>query len=120
MKHSVSTHCFLKANLKMADFLVFEQSQYSHIMTITKMMLYWVFFGRAFDISFPLFLYCEGHQKKLMLAVKRLAEMQRSSEGRTSLKKKPPPITQQQEVMSMDSPPTDGKITDGVVQQCSN
>lgn len=59
----------------------------------------------------PLFLYCEGHQKKLMLAVKRLAEMQRSSEGRTSLKKKPPPITQQQEVMSMDSPPTDGKIT---------
>ncbi|XP_029692107.1 caskin-1 isoform X8 [Takifugu rubripes] len=48
-----------------------------------------------------------GHQKKLMLAVKRLAEMQRSSEGRTSLKKKPPPITQQQEVMSMDSPPPD-------------
>uniref|UniRef100_H3D932 CASK interacting protein 1 n=1 Tax=Tetraodon nigroviridis TaxID=99883 RepID=H3D932_TETNG len=48
-----------------------------------------------------------GHQKKLMLAVKRLAEMQRSSEGRSSFKKKPPPITQQQEVMSMDSPPPD-------------
>nr|XP_046270027.1 caskin-1 isoform X4 [Scatophagus argus] len=48
-----------------------------------------------------------GHQKKLMLAVKRLAEMQRSSEGRGSLRKKPPPITQQQEVMSMDSPPPD-------------
>lgn len=47
-----------------------------------------------------------------MLAVKRLAEMQRSSEGRSSLKKKPPPITQQQEVMSMDSPPPDGKIAD--------
>ncbi|XP_063327292.1 caskin-1 isoform X6 [Pelmatolapia mariae] len=48
-----------------------------------------------------------GHQKKLMLAVKRLAEMQRSSDGRGSLRKKPPPITQQQEVMSMDSPPPD-------------
>ncbi|XP_053299570.1 caskin-1 [Pleuronectes platessa] len=46
-----------------------------------------------------------GHQKKLMLAVKRLAEMQRGSEGRGSLRKKPPPITQQQEVMSIDSPP---------------
>lgn len=50
-----------------------------------------------------------GHQKKLMLAVKRLAEMQRSSEGRGSLRKKPPPITQQQEVMSLDSPPNDGR-----------
>ncbi|KAM7372685.1 hypothetical protein PAMP_009834 [Pampus punctatissimus] len=48
-----------------------------------------------------------GHQKKLMLAVKRLAEMQRSSEGRGSLRKKPPPITQQQEVVSLDSPPPD-------------
>ncbi|KAG7237455.1 hypothetical protein INR49_032322, partial [Caranx melampygus] len=48
-----------------------------------------------------------GHQKKLMLAVKRLAEMQRGSDGRGSLRKKPPPITQQQEVMSMDSPPPD-------------
>ncbi|XP_072224749.1 caskin-1 isoform X3 [Leuresthes tenuis] len=48
-----------------------------------------------------------GHQKKLMLAVKRLAEMQRNSDGRASLRKKPPPITQQQEVMSMDSPPPD-------------
>ncbi|XP_074552283.1 caskin-1 isoform X3 [Halichoeres trimaculatus] len=46
-----------------------------------------------------------GHQKKLMLAVKRLAEMQRGSDGRGSLRKKPPPITQQQEVMSMDGPP---------------
>lgn len=45
-----------------------------------------------------------------MLAVKRLAEMQRSSDGRGSLRKKPPPITQQQEVMSMDSPPPDGEI----------
>lgn len=50
-----------------------------------------------------------GHQKKLMLAVKRLAEMQRSSEGRGSLRKKPPPITQQQEVLSLDSPPHDGR-----------
>ncbi|XP_041852730.1 caskin-1 isoform X5 [Melanotaenia boesemani] len=48
-----------------------------------------------------------GHQKKLMLAVKRLAEMQRSLDGRGSLRKKPPPITQQHEVMSMDSPPPD-------------
>ncbi|XP_067333595.1 caskin-1 isoform X6 [Channa argus] len=48
-----------------------------------------------------------GHQKKLMLAVKRLAEMQRGSDGRGSLRKKPPPIAQQQEVMSMDSPPPD-------------
>ncbi|XP_077354983.1 caskin-1 isoform X6 [Festucalex cinctus] len=48
-----------------------------------------------------------GHQKKLMLAVKRLAEMQRNSDGRGSLRKKPPPITQQQEVMSMESPPPD-------------
>ncbi|XP_054616018.1 caskin-1 isoform X2 [Dunckerocampus dactyliophorus] len=48
-----------------------------------------------------------GHQKKLMLAVKRLAEIQRNSDGRGSLRKKPPPITQQQEVMSMDSPPPD-------------
>ncbi|KAM9783776.1 caskin-1 isoform 9-T9 [Syngnathus typhle] len=46
-----------------------------------------------------------GHQKKLMLAVKRLAEMQRNSDGRGSLRKKPPPITQQQEVMSLESPP---------------
>lgn len=52
-----------------------------------------------------------GHQKKLMLAVKRLAEMQRSSEGRGSLRKKPPPITQQQDVMSIDSPPPDGEVT---------
>lgn len=52
-----------------------------------------------------------GHQKKLMLAVKRLAEIQRSSDGRGSLRKKPPPITQQQEVMSMDSPPPDGERT---------
>ncbi|XP_012713303.2 caskin-1 isoform X2 [Fundulus heteroclitus] len=51
-----------------------------------------------------------GHQKKLMLAVKRLAEMQRSSDGRGSLRKKPPPITQQQEVISMDSPPLDEVI----------
>ncbi|KAM8845626.1 caskin-1 isoform 2-T2 [Spinachia spinachia] len=43
-----------------------------------------------------------GHQKKLMLAVKRLAEMQRGS-----LRKKPPPITQQQEVMLADGPPLD-------------
>ncbi|XP_077940607.1 caskin-1 isoform X4 [Gasterosteus aculeatus] len=43
-----------------------------------------------------------GHQKKLMLAVKRLAEMQRGS-----LRKKPPPITQQQDVMSADGPPLD-------------
>ncbi|XP_070399134.1 caskin-1 isoform X8 [Nothobranchius furzeri] len=48
-----------------------------------------------------------GHQKKLMLAVKRLAEMQRTSDGRGSLRKRPPPITQQQEVMSTDSPPPD-------------
>ncbi|XP_056264143.1 caskin-1 isoform X2 [Pseudoliparis swirei] len=48
-----------------------------------------------------------GHQKKLMLAVKRLAELQRSSEGRGSLRKKPPPITQQQEVLSLDGPPLD-------------
>ncbi|XP_057717257.1 caskin-1 isoform X6 [Corythoichthys intestinalis] len=48
-----------------------------------------------------------GHQKKLMLAVKRLAEMQRNSDGRGSLRKKPPPITQQQEVMSMEGPPPD-------------
>ncbi|XP_061702525.1 caskin-1 isoform X3 [Syngnathoides biaculeatus] len=48
-----------------------------------------------------------GHQKKLMLAVKRLAEMQRNSDGRGSLRKKPPPITQQQEVMSIESPPPD-------------
>lgn len=47
-----------------------------------------------------------------MLAVKRLAEMQRSSEGRGSPRKKPPPITQQQEVMSVDGPPPDGKLTD--------
>lgn len=47
-----------------------------------------------------------------MLAVKRLAEMQRSSEGRGSPRKKPPPITQQQEVMSVNSPPPDGKLTD--------
>ncbi|XP_054892212.1 caskin-1 isoform X6 [Poeciliopsis prolifica] len=51
-----------------------------------------------------------GHQKKLMLAVKRLAEMQRSSDGRGSLRKKPPPITQQQEVISVDSPPPDEVI----------
>uniref|UniRef100_A0A8C6SXA9 CASK interacting protein 1 n=1 Tax=Neogobius melanostomus TaxID=47308 RepID=A0A8C6SXA9_9GOBI len=48
-----------------------------------------------------------GHQKKLMLAVKRLAEIQRGTDGRGSLRKKPPPITQKQEVTSMDSPPPD-------------
>ncbi|XP_034045652.1 caskin-1 isoform X9 [Thalassophryne amazonica] len=48
-----------------------------------------------------------GHQKKLMLAVKRLAEMQRTLDGRGSLRKKPPPITHQQEVVSVDSPPPD-------------
>ncbi|XP_056256683.1 caskin-1 isoform X3 [Seriola aureovittata] len=48
-----------------------------------------------------------GHQKKLMLAVKRLAELQRGTDGRGSLRKKPPPITQQQEIMSVDSPPPD-------------
>ncbi|XP_077474149.1 caskin-1 isoform X6 [Stigmatopora argus] len=48
-----------------------------------------------------------GHQKKLMLAVKRLAELQRNSDGPGSLRKKPPPITQQQEVMSTESPPPD-------------
>uniref|UniRef100_G3NQS9 CASK interacting protein 1 n=1 Tax=Gasterosteus aculeatus TaxID=69293 RepID=G3NQS9_GASAC len=47
-----------------------------------------------------------GHQKKLMLAVKRLAEMQRGS-----LRKKPPPITQQQDVMSADGPPLDGEFS---------
>ena len=46
-----------------------------------------------------------------MLAVKRLAEMQHGSEGRGSFKKKPPPITQQQEVMSIESPPPDGEVT---------
>ncbi|XP_061568054.1 caskin-1 isoform X2 [Cololabis saira] len=53
-----------------------------------------------------------GHQKKLMLAVKRLAEMQRISDGRDgSLRKKPPPITQQQEVKSMESPPPEEVIS---------
>ncbi|XP_029945726.1 caskin-1 isoform X3 [Salarias fasciatus] len=51
-----------------------------------------------------------GHQKKLMLAVKRLAEMQRGSDGRGSLRKKPPPITQQQDVMSMESPPPEDVV----------
>ncbi|XP_071031910.1 caskin-1-like [Oncorhynchus clarkii lewisi] len=51
-----------------------------------------------------------GHQKKLMLAVKRLAEMQRGSEGRSSPRKKPPPITQQQEVMSIENRPPDNEI----------
>ncbi|XP_023813536.1 caskin-1 isoform X5 [Oryzias latipes] len=46
-----------------------------------------------------------GHQKKLMLAVKKLAELQRLTDGRGSPRKKPPPITQQQELMSIDSPP---------------
>uniref|UniRef100_A0A3P9MNU3 CASK interacting protein 1 n=1 Tax=Oryzias latipes TaxID=8090 RepID=A0A3P9MNU3_ORYLA len=46
-----------------------------------------------------------GHQKKLMLAVKKLAELQRMTDGRGSPRKKPPPITQQQELMSIDSPP---------------
>uniref|UniRef100_A0A3B3DWQ5 CASK interacting protein 1 n=1 Tax=Oryzias melastigma TaxID=30732 RepID=A0A3B3DWQ5_ORYME len=50
-----------------------------------------------------------GHQKKLMLAVKKLAELQRVTDGRGSPRKKPPPITQQQEVMSIDSPPPEGK-----------
>ncbi|KAG9349777.1 hypothetical protein JZ751_026130 [Albula glossodonta] len=45
-----------------------------------------------------------GHQKKLMLAVKKLAEMQRASEGRGSLRKKAPPS---QEVMAIESPPHD-------------
>ncbi|XP_045567275.1 caskin-1 isoform X1 [Salmo salar] len=51
-----------------------------------------------------------GHQKKLMLAVKRLAEMQRGSEGRSSTRKKPPPITQQQEVMSTENVPPDNEV----------
>uniref|UniRef100_A0A8C7N403 CASK interacting protein 1 n=1 Tax=Oncorhynchus kisutch TaxID=8019 RepID=A0A8C7N403_ONCKI len=51
-----------------------------------------------------------GHQKKLMLAVKRLAEMQRGSEGRSSPRKKPPPITQQQEVMSIENRPPDNEV----------
>uniref|UniRef100_A0A3P9HZ31 CASK interacting protein 1 n=1 Tax=Oryzias latipes TaxID=8090 RepID=A0A3P9HZ31_ORYLA len=46
-----------------------------------------------------------GHQKKLMLAVKKLAELHRMTDGRGSPRKKPPPITQQQELMSIDSPP---------------
>lgn len=50
-----------------------------------------------------------GHQKKLMLAVKKLAELQRLTDGRGSPRKKPPPITQQQELMSIDSPPPEGK-----------
>ncbi|KAG5854486.1 hypothetical protein ANANG_G00038350 [Anguilla anguilla] len=45
-----------------------------------------------------------GHQKKLMLAVKKLAEMQKASEGRGTLRKKPPPA---QEVMAIESPPHD-------------
>lgn len=57
-----------------------------------------------------------GHQKKLMLAVKRLAEMQRLSDGRDSLRKKPPPITQQQEVKSMDCPPPEGELPNNSVQ----
>ncbi|XP_051904092.1 caskin-1 isoform X3 [Hippocampus zosterae] len=52
-----------------------------------------------------------GHQKKLMLAVKRLAEMQRNSDGRGSLRKKPPPIAHQQEVMSVESPPPDDAMS---------
>ncbi|XP_019749031.1 caskin-1 isoform X4 [Hippocampus comes] len=60
-----------------------------------------------------------GHQKKLMLAVKRLAEMQRNSDGRGSLRKKPPPITQQQEVMSVESPPPDGELTDAMSPKMS-
>ncbi|XP_034151049.1 caskin-1, partial [Esox lucius] len=51
-----------------------------------------------------------GHQKKLMLAVKRLAEMQRGSEGRSSTRKKPAPLTQQQEVMSIDNMPLDNEV----------
>ncbi|XP_045071856.1 caskin-1 [Coregonus clupeaformis] len=51
-----------------------------------------------------------GHQKKLMLAVKRLAEMQHGSEGRTSTRKKPPPITQQQEVMSIENMPPNNEV----------
>lgn len=39
-----------------------------------------------------------------MLAVKKLAEMQKASEGRGSLRKKPPPA---QEVMTIESPPHD-------------
>ncbi|XP_055752602.1 caskin-1 isoform X2 [Salvelinus fontinalis] len=51
-----------------------------------------------------------GHQKKLMLAVKRLAEMQRGSEERSSTRKKPPPITQQQDVMSAENVPPDNEV----------
>ncbi|XP_043091731.1 caskin-1 isoform X16 [Puntigrus tetrazona] len=45
-----------------------------------------------------------GHQKKLMLAVKKLAEIQKASDGRNTLRKKPP-VTQ--EVMAIESPPHD-------------
>uniref|UniRef100_A0A8C2J1I7 Caskin-2 n=1 Tax=Cyprinus carpio TaxID=7962 RepID=A0A8C2J1I7_CYPCA len=45
-----------------------------------------------------------GHQKKLMLAVKKLAEIQKAFDGRNTLRKKPP-VTQ--EVMAIESPPHD-------------
>uniref|UniRef100_A0A8C2C5U7 CASK interacting protein 1 n=1 Tax=Cyprinus carpio TaxID=7962 RepID=A0A8C2C5U7_CYPCA len=45
-----------------------------------------------------------GHQKKLMLAVKKLAEIQKASDGRNTLRKKPPAA---QEVMAIESPPHD-------------
>ncbi|XP_065130978.1 caskin-1 isoform X10 [Paramisgurnus dabryanus] len=45
-----------------------------------------------------------GHQKKLMLAVKKLAEIQKASNGRNTLRKKPPAA---QEVMTIESPPHD-------------
>lgn len=47
-----------------------------------------------------------GHQKKLMLAVKKLAELQKAADGgRGSPRKKHPPA---QEVMSIESPPYEG------------
>ncbi|KAG1968312.1 caskin-1 [Pimephales promelas] len=45
-----------------------------------------------------------GHQKKLMLAVKKLAEIQKATDGRNALRKKPPAA---QEVMAIESPPHD-------------
>lgn len=47
---------------------------------------------------------CIGHQKKLMLAVKKLAEIQKASDGRNAVRKKPPAA---QEVMAIESPPHD-------------
>ncbi len=53
--------------------------------------------------SFPIQI-CLGHQKKLMLALKKLAEIQKASDGRNTLRKKPPV---NQEVMAIESPPHD-------------